>query len=175
MRFTLGHENVDVPRLHGKARLVYGIDLNEDEGLRRFASLSVVVSHELDPAAQVLPKGEPDRPHAILECQFEKGDVRRLSFLELPPEKTGPDEERARGSIERRPRDGELVPEFLDPCVDCATPLPTQSMPLAFGKGFARTWWWCQETEATGERNFARECTSARPGHWCEHNGSSDT
>jgi hypothetical protein len=118
MRFTLGHENVDVPRLHGKARLVYGIDQNEDEGLRRFASLSVVVSHELDPAAQVLPKGEPDRPHAILECQFEKGDVRRLSFLELPPEKTGPDGERARGPIERRPRDGELVPEFLDPCED---------------------------------------------------------
>jgi hypothetical protein len=76
-----------------------------------------VASHELDPASEVLPKGEPDRPHAILECHFEKGDVRRLRFLELPPEKTGPDGERTRGPVERRPRDVELVPEFLDACV----------------------------------------------------------
>jgi hypothetical protein len=60
----------------------------------------IVVPYELDPAAQVLTKGEPDCLHAILECQFEKGDMRRLSFLELPPEKTGPDGERTRGFIE---------------------------------------------------------------------------
>jgi len=92
--FTLGHENVDLPRLRGNQRVFDGIDLHEDEGFRGFARRLIVVSHELDPAAQVLPKGEPDRPHAILEGQFEEGDVRRLRFLELPAEKTGPDGER---------------------------------------------------------------------------------
>ena len=115
--FTLCHENVNLPRLHGNERLVDGIDLDEDQGLRRFARLLIVVSDELDPAAQVFPKGEPDRPHAILECQFEKGEVLGPRFLELPPEKTGADGERTRGPAERRPCDGELVPEFLDPCV----------------------------------------------------------
>ena len=116
--FTLGHKNVDLPRPYGKQRVVDGIDLDEDEGLRRFASRLIVVSHELDPASEVLPEGEPDRPHAILERQFEKVDVRRrLRFLELPPEKTGPDGERTKGPVERRPGDVELVPEFLDPCV----------------------------------------------------------
>lgn len=115
--FTLGHKNIDFPRPCGKQRVIDGIDLNEDEGLRRFASPLIVASHELDPASEVLPKGEPDRPHAILEGQFEKGDVRRLRFLELPPEKTGPDGERTRGPVKRRPRDVELVPEFLDACV----------------------------------------------------------
>jgi hypothetical protein len=131
---TLGHENVNLPRLHGNERLVDGIDLEEEEGLRRFASLLIVVPHELDPAAQVLPKGEPDRPHAILEGQFEKGDVPPARFLELPPEKTGADGERASGPTERRPRDRELVPEFLDPCVDwnwCSSGPSLNSYPIA--------------------------------------------
>ena len=115
---TLGHENVSLPRLHGNERLVYGINLNEDQSLRRFARFLIVVSHKLDPSAQVLPKGETDRPHAVLECQFKKGNVLRSCFLELPPEKTGTDWERTRGFIEHRPCDIELVPEFLDPCVD---------------------------------------------------------
>jgi len=34
---------------------------------------------------------------------------------------------------------------------------------------------WCQETEAAGKRNFAGKRTSARTGHWSEHNRSSDT
>jgi len=116
--FTLCHENVDLPRSVGDERLLDGVYLDEDEGPGRFARLFVVVSHELDPAAEVLPEREPDRPHAILECQFEKGDVRRLCFLELPAEKTGPDGERSSGFVENRPCDVELVPEFLDPCVD---------------------------------------------------------
>jgi hypothetical protein len=115
---TLGHENVNLPDLHGNERVVDGIDLNEDEGLRRFARFLIVVSNELDPATQVLPKGEPDRPDAILECQFEKGNLLRSCFVELPPEKTGADGERARRYIEHRPCDGQLVPEFLDPCED---------------------------------------------------------
>lgn len=77
-----------------------------------------MVSDKLDPAAQVFPKGEPDRPHAILECHFEKLDGRGPRFVELPPEKTGADGERARGPAQRRACDGELVPEFLDPCED---------------------------------------------------------
>jgi hypothetical protein len=79
--------------LHGNERVVCGIDLDEDEGLRGFARCLIVVSDELDPAAQVLPKGEPDRPHTILECQFEKGNQLRSRFVELPPEKTGGDGE----------------------------------------------------------------------------------
>jgi hypothetical protein len=135
---TLGHENVNLPRLHGKERLVDGVDLKEDQGLRRFARLLIVVSHELDPAAQVFPKGEPDRPHAILECQFEKGNVLRPRFLELPPEKTGPDGERASGPTEGRPRDVELVPEFLDPCVDWKWCHTSSTHPAALvGKGHA--------------------------------------
>jgi hypothetical protein len=115
---TLNHENVNLPRLHGNERLVDGVDLNENQSVlpRRFARLLIVVSDELDPAAQVLPKGEPDRPHAILECQFEKGNLLRSRFVELPPEKTGTDGERARGYIEHRPCDVQFVPEFLDPC-----------------------------------------------------------
>jgi hypothetical protein len=104
--------------MHGNERLADGIDLNEDEGLRRFARFLIVVSDKLDPAAQVLPKGEPDRPHTSLECQFEKGNQLRSRFVELPPEKTGADGERARGDIEHRPCDVQLVPEFLDPCED---------------------------------------------------------
>jgi len=115
---TLGHENVNLPLLHGNERLVDGIDLNEDEGLRRFARFLIVVSHKLDPAAQVLPKGEPDRPHTSLECQFEKMNPLRSRFVELPPEKTGADGERTRGYIEHRPCDVQLVPEFLNPCED---------------------------------------------------------
>jgi hypothetical protein len=143
--FTLCHENVNLPRLHGNERLVDGIDLDEDQGLRRFARLLIVVSDELDPAAQVFPKGEPDRPHAILECQFEKGEVLGPRFLELPPEKTGADGERTRGPAERRPCDGELVPEFLDPCVGWMV-VPHTSFspsPLAVWKWPCLTWSWC--------------------------------
>ena len=92
---TLGHENVNLPRLDGNERLVDGIDEKEEQSLRRFARPLIVVSDELDPAAQVLPKGEPDRPHTILECQFEKGNLLRSHFVELPPEKTGADGQRA--------------------------------------------------------------------------------
>ena len=115
---TLCHENVNLPRLHGNERLVDGIDLNEEQSLRGFARVLIVVSDKLDPAAQVLPKGEPDRPQAILECQFEKGNLLRSRVVELPPEKTGADGERARGYIEHRPCDVQLVPEFLNPCED---------------------------------------------------------
>jgi len=117
-RHTLCDENVRLPCLHGKERLVDGIDLNEDEGPGGFARPAVVVSHELDPATQVLTKGKPDRLDAILECQFEQGDVRRLPLFQLPPEKPGADGEWPRRPIQRRPCDVEFVPEFLDPCVD---------------------------------------------------------
>jgi hypothetical protein len=173
--FTLGHENVNLPRLHGKERLVDGIDLKEDQGLRRFARLLIVVSDELDPAAQVFPEGEPDRPHAILERQFEKVDVLGPRFLELPPEKTGADGQRTCGLTEGRPCDVKLVPEFLDPCVGWGSGgaiYSSSSSPHCAGKGHCLTW--RQESEATGERNFAGKGTSARIGHWSEHNRSLD-
>ena len=133
---TLCHENVNVPRLHGNERLVDGIDYNEDESVRRFARFLIVVSDKLDPVAQVLPKGEPDRPHATLESQFEKGFPLRPRFVELPPEKTGADGERAtRGYIEHRPCDVQLAPEVLNTCEDCEVkwvPQPHLSLQLAF-------------------------------------------
>jgi hypothetical protein len=47
---TLCDENVHLPRLHGKERLVDGIYLNEDESPGGFGRLLVVDSHKLDPA-----------------------------------------------------------------------------------------------------------------------------
>ncbi len=99
-------------------RFVDRVDLDEDERLGGFAVLFVVAPHEIDPPSQVFAKGEPDRLHPVLERQFEKGDVGRLRFLQLPTEKAGPEGKWPRGPIQRRPRDGELVPEILESCVD---------------------------------------------------------
>lgn len=99
-------------------RFVDRVDLDEDESLGRFAVLFVVAPHELDPPSQVFAKGEPDRLHAVLECQLEERDVRRLRFLKLPTEKAGPKGKRPRGPIQRLARDVELVPEILESCVD---------------------------------------------------------
>jgi hypothetical protein len=81
---TLCYNNVYLPRLRGEERLVDRVDLDEDESLRGLAMLFVVAPHKIDPPTQVFAEGEPDRPHPVLECQFEEGDMWGLRLLQLP-------------------------------------------------------------------------------------------
>ena len=58
--------------------------------------LFVVAPHELDPPPQVIAKGEPDRLHPVLECQFKEGNVWGLRLLQFPAQKASPDGKWAR-------------------------------------------------------------------------------
>ena len=118
MHRTLCYDNVYLPLLHSEERFVDRVDLDEDDSLGGFAVLFVVAPHKLNPPSQVFAKGEPDRLHFVLECQFEQGDVRRLRFVKLPTEKARPKGKWPRGPIEGLARNVELVPEILESCVD---------------------------------------------------------